>query len=636
MVRKRIAASGVAFLLAFAATCAQAQYPYGGYGGDGMGGSAPLRFSEVVGRVAIIAIAALIGFGLGAFFSQKMRRFRRYLWIGIAALVALSTLFVPSPIGSGITGLVTVVAFFVAIGLGLAWGRFAQVGMGGPGSEKSVTFGSARWATADLLRRVGLVGDQGLALGYFAVENKLAPLHYPGDRHLLTVAPTRAGKGVAAIIPNLLTYRGSALVIDPKGENAMVTAVRRGTGDKKYGIEGLGQKVYVVDPWKLTPAVTGVPTACFNPIDWIDPGSPDAGENAMMLADSLVVPAPGGDENPFWAEESKALLQGLILHVATDPAEDGKRNLGRVRDLLMLPAADFEALCLKMAVSSHPIVASTGARTAGKEAKLLSNVLAAVQSHTHFLDSPSLRESLSRSDFKFEDLKRQPTTVYLVLPADRLNTFGRWLRLMIQMAITVTARNITDKPERPILFLLDEMAAIGRLTMVEQAYGLMAGFGMQLWGIVQDLSQLHRIYGDGWQTFIGNSGVLQYFGSRDKMTAEYFSSLCGESTVPNISSTVSKAFSTTLSNTSSTTQGETTTHNHGETQRKLIFPDELMRIPPHIQLLLVESLDPIAALKISWFQDERFKPLGVNIRQLPAASPTLPSPAAAPGQRKPA
>ena len=118
-------------------------------------------------------------------------------------------------------------------------------------------------------------------------------------------------------------------------------------------------------------------------------------------------------------------------------------------------------------------------------------------------------------------------TVYLVLPADRLETFGRWLRLLVQQAITVNARNIEAKPDKPILFLLDEMAALGRLTMVEQAFSLMAGFGMQLWGIVQDLSQLDRIYDKGWETFIGNSGVLQYFGSRDHKTAEYFSKLCG-------------------------------------------------------------------------------------------------------------
>ena len=283
------------------------------------------------------------------------------------------------------------------------------------------------------------------------------------------------------------------------------------------------------------------------------------------------------------------MLMGVILYVATAPEEAEQRHLGRVRDILTSSKADFDRVLEEMLNSADSIVASTAARTAGKEEKLLSSVLASAQAQTHFLDSPRLRESLSRSDFRFEALKETPTTVYLVLPADRLEPFGRWLRLLIQQAITVNARNITVQPERPILFMLDEMAALGRLTMVEQAYSLMAGFGMQLWGIVQDLSQLHRIYGDSWQTFIGNSGVLQYFGSRDKMTAEYFSDLCGVGTVTTIASSFTKAFSSSKDGGSTSTSN---TRNTSETARKLVLPEELMRVGSAAEILLVENLDP--------------------------------------------
>src|SRR5690606_14355419 len=153
----------------------------------------------------------------------------------------------------------------------------------------------------------------------------------------------------------------------------------------------------------------------------------------------------------------------------------------------------------------HPVVNAAGSRGMQKDEKLLSNVLSTAQSHTNMLESPRIRDSLSESNLRLEDLKTNKVTVYLILPADRLDTYGRWLRLLVQQALVVNARNVDVRPERPILFLLDEMAALGRLAMVEQAYGLMAGFGMQLWGIVQDLSQLKRIYGDGWETFIGNS-----------------------------------------------------------------------------------------------------------------------------------
>lgn len=115
--------------------------------------------------------------------------------------------------------------------------------------------------------------------------------------------------------------------------------------------------------------------------------------------------------------------------------------------------------------------------------------------------------------------------------------------MLTQQAITVNARDIATKPEKLVVFLLDEMTVLGRLTMVEQAFGLMAGFGIQLWGIVQDVSLLKGIYGDGWDTFISNSGMIQCFGSRDRMTADYFSALCGVTTEWNLSSAIARAFS---------------------------------------------------------------------------------------------
>ena len=161
-----------------------------------------------------------------------------------------------------------------------------------------------------------------------------------------------------------------------------------------------------------------------------------------------------------------------------------------MRDILTLDDDSLKETLLRMFKHPHPVVSSTASRTVGKDAKLRSSVFASAQAHTHFLDSPRIRASLAASDFQFEDLKAKKLTVYLILPADRLSTFNRWLRLLIQQAITVNARNIGEKPAKPILFMLDEMPTLGRLPSVEQAYGLMAGFGMQLWGIVQDLSQL--------------------------------------------------------------------------------------------------------------------------------------------------
>ena len=554
-------------------------------------------------------IAAILGALLGVFFSDKLRKFRR--WAFLAAVIIFTGAMAWHSV------IVGDIAVFIIVA-GVTYYFLRDIIIAGK-KKKPTTFGSAEWADLEHLQQNELIGREGFFLGVFPTrDGSINPIHYTGDRHLLTVAPTRSGKGVSSIIPNLLTYEGSAVVIDPKGENAMITATRRGKGDKKLGIKGMEQTVHVVDPW----GITGLPSSRFNPLDWLVPADPDINENAMLLADSIITPHAGGGRDQFWDEEAKALLMGILLYVALDEEEKAHRTMGRVRDIISLGGLKLNELLNKMVKSSNYIVKSAGTRTLSKEERLQSSVLAALQSHTHFLDSPSIRKSLSASDFKFEDLKASKMTIYLVLPADRLNAFGRWLRLLIQQALTVNARNIEVKPEKPILFMLDEMAAMGRLSMIEQAFGLMAGFGMQIWGIIQDLSQLHRIYGDGWQTFIGNSGVIQYFGSRDLMTAEYFSKLCGVATIEkfSISRSIARAFS---SSSSSPGQGSSTsnsvTHSEGVTedvtQRHLAFPDELMVLRDNKQVVFVESLNPIPAKKIKWFEDDYLKNLGVNINQ---------------------
>ncbi|MEE4208687.1 MAG: type IV secretory system conjugative DNA transfer family protein [Parvularcula sp.] len=527
----------------------------------------------------------------------------RDIVFALLALVGFAIILIPG-VGTFVSIISAVVGVLVGTSI-LAYLTFR------PG-KRPTTFGSAEWATAEDVQAAGLTTGQGFFLGAFGLDaNPEAKLHYASDRHLLTVAPTRAGKGTTAIIPNLLSYEGSALVIDPKGENALIT------GDAR---ERMGQSIMLLDPWDLASGQLGKTAARFNPLDWLVAGDPDLAENAMLLADALVVAAKGGD-NRFWDEEAKGLIFSLLLYLATDDREED-RTLGRLRDLLTLAPGSVEDiddpdsftmidLLARMAMSDHPLVVAGGNRLAQKADRERAGVISSAQAQTHFLDSPRIRESLSASDFKFEDLKAGKLTVYLILPADRLNAFGRWLRLMVQQAITVNARNIGHKPSKPVLFMLDEMAALGHLSMIEQAYGLMAGFGIQLWGIVQDLSQLKRIYGDGWETFIGNSGVLQYFGSRDQMTAEYFSKLCGVTTVTSFGESISRAISSGAGGSSSS---ETTGTSTSSAQRNLAYPDELMTLPGNRQLLLVENHNPIPATKIPWFEDPALRKKGRNLR----------------------
>lgn len=554
---------------------------------------------------------------------------------GLAYVAAVFQLLILGAICLGVMYIYPPAGWF-AFGVVIGWiilriWRYFQKPEGNSTGEvpgENVTFGSAKWADYQHLADANLIRSSkpGYLLGYFQKDGQRFPITYSGDRHLLTVAPTRAGKGVSSIIPNLLTHRGSVLVIDPKGENARVTAAARAA---------LGQEVHVVDPW----GITGMEASRFNPFTWLDAADPDVAENAFMLADAMIVRASGGGSSQFFEDESLSLLWGFILYVALDPRFADARHLGTVRDMMSLGNQRLFGMLNEMYQHPNRVVSSVAERALSKDPETRANVFTSLQAQTVFLDSDRMRDTLSGSGrtFRFEDLKSKALTVYLVLPADRLGTYNRWLRLLIQQAITCNARDPGAKlaTGRPILFLLDEMAALGKLTKVEEAYGLMAGFGMQLWGIVQDLGQLDRIYNKGWETFIGNSGVLQYYGSRDEKTAAYFSKLCGVATVEKKSLARSVSRSLGFSSSSSgqggsSSRSDSTTHGFSETtdvvQRHLAFPDELMVMRKDQALLLVETFNPIDGRKVVWFEDPELSLLGANI-QGQQVSPLLPGPA---------
>ncbi len=282
-------------------------------------------------------------------------------------------------------------------------------------------------AASDQRRRGG--GGEGLIIG-----RDIKPSGKPGGllrdngpAHLLTLAPTRSGKGVGAIIPNLLTAERSVLCIDPKGENACVTyAARRRLGP-----------VHVLDPF----GVSGRPAAAYNLLDRLDPHSPDLAEDAATIADALVHDLPGQGGEAHWNEEAKALLTGLILLVVThEPPYQW--ILATVRELLTLAPDAFADLLERMQDSAaHGLVARAANRHCGKSDREAAGVLSSAQRHTHFLDSPRMAAVTARSDFCFADLKAQTATVFLVLPPDRLDAYSRWLRLLVAQAITDMARS---------------------------------------------------------------------------------------------------------------------------------------------------------------------------------------------------
>ena len=449
---------------------------------------------------------------------------------------------------------------------------------GGPAGDD--THGSARFATDRETRPLAQNGED-LLIGRDRKSGKL--LRYAGPAHLLTIAPTRTGKGVGTIIPNLLDYPGSVICIDPKGENARITARYRA----KFG------PVHVLDPF----GVTGIPSAAFNPLDRLDPAGLDLADDAMTLADALVYDAPGEAGEAHWNEEAKARIAGILLWVACDPQAQGQDyTLEALRDCLTFAPDNSQRMLREMSRSTQArgLIARAANRHLGKSDREAAGVLSAAQRHTHFLDSPRMSAVLGRSDFTFADVKTQPTTVYLVLPPDRLATYARWLRLMLAQGLTDLAR-APASPARPVLFLLDEFAALGRLEPVERAMGLMAGYGIQLWPILQDVHQLRALYERRAGTFLSNAGVLQIFGVNDHDSAKLVSDLLGQETV--VFETMSRAIDSDETGISFGAQ---------HVARPLLTPDEVRTLREDYQLLFLAGQRPIVAAKLKYYADREF------------------------------
>ncbi len=184
--------------------------------------------------------------------------------------------------------------------------------------------------------------------------------------------------------------------------------------------------------------------------------------------------------------------------------------------------------------------------------------------------------------------------MFLVLPPDRLLTYSRWLRLLVTQSLLDMAREAA-KPDLPVLYLLDEFAALGYLAPVERAMGRMAGYGVQLWPILQDVHQLRAIYGKRAGTFLSNAGLLQVFGVNDHESARLVSDLLGQETV--LFQTMSRALDAEKSGLSFSEQ---------RAARALITPDEVRNMPARAQLLFVSGQRPIMAGKLVYYSDKEF------------------------------
>lgn len=327
-------------------------------------------------------------------------------------------------------------------------------------------------------------------------------LTYNGDGHLLTIAPTGAGKGVGAIIPALLTYPGSIIVTDIKGENYQVTARHR---------REMGQQVVVLDPFNLVTAKDK--SDKLNPFDLFGVPGSDPESDAEMLAAQLAVGHEFSTDR-YWEDTGRGLVSGLIADVATNSPPE-KRNLVTLRELLYNDDLDYT---LAVALDTRKKTMSPLARDefvaylAAPSDKTRPCIRTTAITFVKCLGSSAVSRCLERSTFALNDLlHNKPMTIYLVLPPEKLHSHRGLLRLWVVTLLTTVMRR-TRLPKLRTLFLLDEAAQLGSLDLLPQAVSLLRGYGLQLWTFWQDLSQMMKLYPNNWESLVNNAAVLQAFG----------------------------------------------------------------------------------------------------------------------------
>ena len=497
-------------------------------------------------------------------------------------------------------------------------------------------YGTARWGNEKDLKKFGLCEEHGVVLAQQysaeseAIINKkgnfglklIKPaklICHAGTSHTLVIAPTRSGKGVGTVVPTCCSYRESMIIFDPKGELYNMTAGYR----KKFS------RVIKFSPVQME-------TACFNPLEEVELDENAFRDIGTILTNLFQKGEKGGDSNSdFFDNNARDLLTGVIFHVLSAVDENG-RQLYKKEDQCIsgvlrifaraasgtdaegnpLPAG--EALLDEMINSKHVdkngevsdyihgIVLDVAMSAKQQHEKVRSDIMQTVQSKLNLFRDPFIRHVTSKSDFKLSDFyeSKEPISLYLTLP------FGDVDRIMpvFQLIIDFIVRRFSSGELRagekekvlkhPILFMIDEFPVLGNMKFLATSLGILAGYGLRFYLVVQAYQQLVKIYGQE-NTFIDNCRYILIYAPNNPQDADKFSKMIGKKSVTKENLSVSGSrFSVALNNLNTSSQ---------EVSVDLINPDELMKVPYTDCIILGHNMPPYMGKKNVFYADDRFK-----------------------------
>ncbi len=461
------------------------------------------------------------------------------------------------------------------------------------------TYGSAEWASDKDVRNSGLLQNWGVFLGRLGVDY----LRHDGPEHVLAFAPTRSGKGVGLVIPTLLSWTGSCVVHDIKGENWQLTA----------GWRSKFSHCLLFNP-------TDPRSARYNPLLEVRKGDHEF-RDVQNIADILVDPEGALEKRNHWEKTGHSLLTGAILHVLY-AGED--KTLTGVATFLANPKRTIEAALRVMMTTNHlgttqapkvhPEVASIAREMLNKSDNELSGVVSTAMSFLEIYRDPIIAKTTSACDWCIADLKsaKRPVSLYLVIPPSDISRTKPLIRLILNQIGRRLTEELPDpesgRPDHSLLLMLDEFPALGRLDFFETSMAFMAGYGIRAFLIAQSLNQIEKAYGHN-NSILDNAHVRIAFATNDDRTAKRISDTLGTATELRAQKNYAgHRLAPWLAHVMVSRQ---------ETARPLLTPGEVMQLPQDDALVLVSGTPPIRAQKLRYYEDDNF-----TTRCLPA--PALP------------
>ena len=442
------------------------------------------------------------------------------------------------------------------------------------------TYGSARWATPKDVRRHGLSGKDGVFLGRYRGEY----LRHAGPEHVMAFAPTRSGKGVGLVVPTLLSWTGSAVIHDIKGENWTLTSGWRST---------------ISDCIRFDP--TNPKSPRFNPLLEVRRGEREV-RDAQNIADILVDPDGSLERRNHWEKTGHALLTGVILHVLY--AEDDK-TLAGCAQFLSDPARTVTEMLQRMmstrhlGTHPHPVVAQAARELQNKSENERSGVLSTALSFLSLYRDPVVAEVTSKSDWRIDDLvgAERPLSLYLACPPSDVSRTKPLMRLVLNQIARRLTEQEPDPSRRKLLLMLDEFPALGRIDFFETALAFMAGYGVRAFLVAQSLNQIEKAYGPN-NAILDNCHVRVAFATNDERTARRISEALGTKTeLRSQKNYTGHRLAPWLSHMMVSRQ---------ETQRALMTPGEIMQLPATDEIVMVSGVPPVRAKKLRYYKDGNF------------------------------